>query len=83
MTEHLITLARTALAYQDRGDPARDVMDEHEMLDALRLLLARLAEAERLLLEAAEWLKPACGDRELLSLYGRIRRAVGTPTSET
>jgi hypothetical protein len=36
-----------------------------------------------LLTEAAEWLKPDCGDRELQSLYGRIRRAVGTPTSET
>lgn len=35
----LIEKVRLALEYEDNGDPAKDVMDESEMIDAMRLLV--------------------------------------------
>lgn len=35
----LVAKVREAIVYDDNGDPARDVIDEGEMIDAMRLLL--------------------------------------------
>jgi hypothetical protein len=35
----LIRKVRKAIKYEDNGDPAKDVMSEPEMIDAMRLLL--------------------------------------------
>ena len=36
----LVEKIRKAIAYEDRGDPAKDAIGEDEMIDAMRLLLA-------------------------------------------
>ena len=36
----LLKKVREAIAYEDNGDPARDVVDDDDMIDAMRLLLA-------------------------------------------
>ena len=35
----LIAKVREAIEYEDNGDPAKDVIDDDEMIDAMRLLL--------------------------------------------
>lgn len=35
----LVAKVREAIAYEDNGDPAKDVIDDDEMIDAMRLLL--------------------------------------------
>jgi hypothetical protein len=35
----LLVKVRKAIEYEDDGAPAKDVMDESEMIDAMRLLL--------------------------------------------
>lgn len=35
----IVAKAREALAYDDNGDPVRDVVDESDMVDAMRLLV--------------------------------------------
>lgn len=69
------------LEYLDAIEDSAGMFVRFDDYDAIA---ARLALLEGLLLEAAEWLKPDIGmDRELQGLYGRIRRAVGTPTSDS
>jgi hypothetical protein len=36
----LLVKVREAIEYDDNGDPAKDVMDESEMIVAMRLLLS-------------------------------------------
>lgn len=35
----LVVKVREAIVYEDNGDPAKDVIDESEMIDSMRLLL--------------------------------------------
>ena len=35
----LVEKVREAIIYDDNGDPARDVVDESDMIEAMRLLL--------------------------------------------
>lgn len=42
LDRELIEKVRLAVAYDRNGDPARDAIDEDEMVDAMRLLLAVL-----------------------------------------
>jgi hypothetical protein len=35
----LIEKVRQAIEFEDNGDPAKDVIDESEMIDAMRLLI--------------------------------------------
>jgi hypothetical protein len=35
----LVAKVREAIEYEDNGDPAKDVIDYDEMIDAMRLLL--------------------------------------------
>lgn len=35
----LVAKVREAISYEDNGDPAKDVIDYDEMIDAMRLLL--------------------------------------------
>lgn len=37
---YLLVKVRKAVAFEDNGDPAKDVIDESEMIDAMRLLLS-------------------------------------------
>ncbi len=39
LDRQLLVTVRKAVSYDERGDPAKDVIDEDEMVDAMRLLL--------------------------------------------
>ncbi len=39
LDRELIAKVREAIAYDDSGDPVKDVIDDADMIDAMRLLL--------------------------------------------
>ena len=72
----LLETCRKAVAYDDNGDPAKDAIDEDEMIDAMRLLL-RIVDAKNPAPQARdqhhELHRPRSARRSRLDRQGRAR----------